>query len=111
MDSELKQYLDEQFASIDKRFETVDSQFQTFDEKFETVATKDDLTQQLAEQTKTLKSYADEQTEKLAVIIKDTIVEPMEQNFSELKDHKTVREEVSTLKADVQKIKTALQLS
>lgn len=104
MDSELKQYLDEKFTSIDKRFETVNQQFQT-------VVTKDELTQQLAEQTETLKAYADEQTEKLAVIIKNTIVEPMEENFSELKDYKAVREEVSVLKTDMQRIKTALQLS
>lgn len=90
MDIELKQYLDE---------------------KFQTVITKDDLVQELARQTETLKAYADEQTEKLAVIINSTIVEPMEKNFSELKDYKTVREEVLTLKADMQKIKSALQLS
>ncbi len=86
MDSELKHYLDKQF---------------------ETVATKEDL----AEQTGTLKDYADGQTEKLAAIIATTIAEPMEKNFSELKDYKAVREEVLTLKADVQKIKTALQLN
>ena len=90
MDIELKRYLDE---------------------KFQTVVTKDDLTRQLAAQTETLKAYADEQTEKLAAIINKTIAEPMEQNFSELKDYKTVREEVSTLKSDVQKIKTALHLN
>lgn len=104
MDIELKQYLDSQFASINKRFETVAT-------KFETVATKDELTRQLTQQTETLKIYADEQTEKLAAIIATTIADPMEQNFSELKDYRTVREEVLTLKSDVQKIKTALQLS
>lgn len=97
MDSELKAYLDEQFAGINTRFETV--------------ATKDEITRQLAEQTETLKAYADEQTEKLAAIINTTIAEPMEQNFSELKDYKTVREEVSVLKADVREIKSALQLN
>lgn len=86
MNIELKQYLDKQFK---------------------TVATKEDL----AQQTEILKAYADEQTEKLAVIINSTIVEPMEKNFSELKDYKTVREEMLTLKADMQKIKTALQLN
>ncbi len=86
MDTELKNYLDKQF---------------------EAVASKDDL----AQQTEILKRYADEQTEKLAVIIAATIAEPMEQKFSELKDYKTVREEVSALKSDVQKIKTALQLN
>jgi uncharacterized protein YicC (UPF0701 family) len=97
MDSELKQYLD--------------SRFETFDKKFETVATKDDLAQQLAVQTETLKAYADEQTEKLAAIINTTIAEPMEQNFSELKDYKTVKEEVSILKSDVKEIKTVLHLN
>lgn len=90
MDIELKQYLDEQFKAI---------------------VTKDDLAQQLAQQTTTLKTYTDEQTEKLAAIIATTIAEPMERNFSELKDYRTVREEVMTLKTDMQKIKTALQLN
>ncbi len=86
MDIELKQYLDKQF---------------------ETVATKNDL----ARQTNTLKTYTDEQTEKLAAIIATTVVEPMEKNFYELKDFKTVREEVLTLKEEMRKIKTALQLN
>lgn len=86
MDTELKQYLDEQFKSV---------------------TTKEDL----AQQTTTLKAYADEQTEKLAVIIANTIVKPMEKNFAELKDHKTVQEKVMTLEADMQKIKAALQLN
>jgi hypothetical protein len=97
MDSELKQYLD--------------SRFETFDKKFETVATKNDLAQQLAVQTETLKAYADEQTEKLAVIINNTVVEPMEDYFAELKDHKSVQEKVATLETDMRKIKSALQLS
>jgi len=80
MDIELKQYLDSQFK---------------------TLATKDNLRQQ----TEILKSYANKQTEKLASIIVKTIAEPMEKNFSELKDYKTVREEVLTLKAEMQKIK------
>lgn len=100
MDIELKNYLDE-------RFETFDIKLGTFDKKLENVATKDDLRQQ----TETLKAYADEQTEKLAAIINTTIAEPMEQNFSELKDYKTVREEVSILKSGVKEIKTALQLN
>lgn len=97
MDVELKAYLDEQFSSINIRFETV--------------ATKNEITRQFADQTATLKAYADEQTEKLAAIINTTIAEPMEKQFSELKDYKTVREEVSILKSDVKEIKTALQLS
>ena len=97
MDSELKAYLDERFEA--------------FDNKLATFATKDDLTQQLAEQTATLKAYADEQTEKLAAIIATTIAEPMEQGFAELKDYKTVQEKVLTLETDMQKIKTVLQLS
>lgn len=108
MDSELRQYLDEQFASIDKRFETVDHQFSALDKQLETVVTKNDLQQQLDGQTATLKDYADEQTEKLAAIIATTIAEPMEKHFSDLKDYKTVQEKVTTLEADMQKIKTAL---
>jgi len=97
MDSELKQYLDERFSAIN--------------EQFANVVTKDNLTQQLSEQTATLRVYADEQTEKLAVIIKETIVEPMETHFSELKDYKTVQEKVLTLESDMRKIKSALQLN
>jgi hypothetical protein len=90
MDIELKQYLDK---------------------RFETLVTNDNLAKQLTRQTETLKAYTHKQTEKLAAIIATTIAEPMERNFSELKDYKTVREEVSTLKAEMQKIKTALQLN
>lgn len=97
MDIELKQYLDEQFK---------------------TLVTKDDLTEQISavkthadEQTEILKAYADKQTEKLVAIIAKTIAEPMEKNFAELKDYKAVREEVFTLKAELQKIKTALRLN
>lgn len=86
MDIELKQYLDQQFSMV---------------------ATKDDL----EVQTKTLQAYADEQTEKLALIIATTIIEPMENNFSELKDYKSMKEEFQTLKTEMQKIKAALQLN
>ncbi len=86
MDIELKQYLDEQFR---------------------TIVTKADL----ETQSKNLKAYADEQTEKLALIIATTIAEPIEKNFSELKDFKTIQEEVLVLKTDIEKIKTALQLT
>ena len=57
------------------------------------------------------KVYADDQTDKLAVIINETIVEPMERHFLELKDFRAVREEVTTLRTEMQKIKTALHLS
>lgn len=86
MDIELKQYLDEQFG---------------------TVATKADL----HKQSENLKFYADQQTEKLALIIATTIAEPMEKNFSELKDYTAIREEFLTLKKEMEKIKTALQLN
>lgn len=85
MDIELKQYLDRQF---------------------ETVAAEIDL----EEQSKKLKAYADQQTEKLALIIATTIAEPMEKNFSELKDLTLMRQEFLTVKTEIQKIKTALQL-
>lgn len=97
MDSELKQYLDERFSAIN--------------EQFANVVTKDNLSQQLTEQTETLKAYADEQTEILVGVINRTIAEPMEKRFAELKDYKTVQEKVSSLESDMRKIKSALQLS
>lgn len=100
MDSELKQYLDQ-------RFEAFENKFDAFDKQFEQVATKDDL----AQQTTTLKAYANEQTEKLAAIINNTIAEPMEQHFAELKDYKTVQEKVTTLETDMRKIKSALHIN
>lgn len=84
MDNELKRYLDEQFNAVAK---------------------KDDL----EKQSKNLKAYVNEQTEKLASIIATTIAEPMEKNFSELKDFKSVQEDVLTLKTEMQKIKSVLQ--
>ena len=86
MDIELKQYLDEQFK---------------------TLATKTDLDKQ----SENLQSYADQQTEKLALIIASSVVVPMEKSFSELKDFKSMREEFQTLKTEMQKIKSALQLN
>lgn len=53
----------------------------------------------------------DDQTEQLARIIADTVATPMEQHFADLKDYLEVREDVQTLKVEMQRIKEALHLS
>jgi hypothetical protein len=81
MNSELYQ----EFTKLNARFDTIE----------QTMATKADVKGAV---------------EELARIIATTVSEPMERHFNELKDFKTVREEVITLKADMQKIKEALHL-
>jgi hypothetical protein len=53
----------------------------------------------------------EDQTEHVARIIADTVATPMEQHFADLKDYLEVREDVQTLKAEMQKIKQALHIS
>lgn len=76
--------------------------------QFPTVA---DLDQRLASQTAELKAYADEQTAHLASVVNETIAEPMEGHFQELKDFVRVRDEVQALKLEMQRIKEALHLA
>jgi hypothetical protein len=52
-----------------------------------------------------------DQTERLARIIAETVATPMEQHFTDLKDYLEVREDVQTLKVEMQKIKEALHIS
>jgi len=70
-----KEYFDQRFAEIDRRFD---------------------------EQTKDLKAYADQQTEKLATMVAD--------GFDEVKELLDVRERVKHLESDMQKIKEALHI-
>jgi succinate dehydrogenase/fumarate reductase flavoprotein subunit len=77
------------------------------DKALSSLATKDDL----ASQTKELKAYADEQTGHLVGVINETIAEPMERHFAELKDYVKTKEDVQTLKREMQRIKEALHLS
>jgi hypothetical protein len=91
-----------------------------FDQQIKNLATKDDLKQfptvadlerRLADQTAELKAYADAQTAHLVSVINETIAEPMEQHFEGLKDFPRVREDVHTLKQEMQRIKEALHLA
>jgi flagellar motility protein MotE (MotC chaperone) len=68
-----------------------------------TELSKEYFDQRLDEQTKQLKAYADQQTEKLAVMVAD--------GFEEVKELLDVRERVKHLEADMQKIKEALHIS
>jgi hypothetical protein len=70
-----------------------------FDQKLKSLATKEDL----EAQTRELKSYTDQQTEKLAVMVAD--------GFEEVKELLDVRERVKHLESDMQKIKEALHIS
>jgi hypothetical protein len=78
-----------------------------FDRQLKNLATKDDL----QAQTKELKAYADEQTTHLVSVINETIAEPMERHFEELKDFVQVREDVQTMKLEMQRIKEALHIA
>ena len=69
------------------------------------LATKDDL--------KPLATKADIEgaVNHLAGVINETIAEPMEKHFEELKDYLKVKEDVQTLKREMQRIKEALHLA
>jgi hypothetical protein len=69
------------------------------DQKLGALATRQDL----ESQTEKLKAYADEQTEKLAVMVAD--------GFEEVKVLLDVRERVKHLESDMRKIKEALRIS
>jgi tRNA A-37 threonylcarbamoyl transferase component Bud32 len=69
-----------------------------FDQKLSALATKHDL----EVQTKALKVYADEQTERLAAMVAD--------GFEEVKELLDVRERVKQLESDMHKIKEALHI-
>jgi hypothetical protein len=77
-----KEDLKEHTAAINKRF--------------------DGLEQRFEKQTKELKAYADEQTEKLA--------EMVAAGFEEIRGLLDVRERVKTLETNMQKIKEALHI-
>lgn len=80
-----------------------------FDQTLTTLYKKFDT--KIDEQTKELRSYAKEQTEELARIIATTIAEPMEHHFEKLDKELDVYSEVKQLKADMERIKEALQIS
>jgi predicted nucleic acid-binding Zn-ribbon protein len=70
-----KEYFDQKFAEVDHRFD---------------------------QQTKELRAYANQQTEKLATMVAD--------GFEEIKELLDVRERVKHLESDMQKIKEALHI-
>jgi hypothetical protein len=91
-----------------------------FDQQLKNLVTKDDLKQfptvadldqRLASQTAELKGHAAGQTAHLVSVINETIAEPIERHFEELKDFVRVREDVQTLKLEMQRIKEALHLA
>jgi hypothetical protein len=69
------------------------------DQKISSLATKQDL----ESQTKQLKAYADQQTEKLAVMVAN--------GFEEVKELLDVRERVKHLEFAMEKIKEALHIN
>jgi hypothetical protein len=71
-----KEYFDQKFTEIDNRF---------------------------GQQTKELKAYADQQTEKLAIMVAG--------GLEEVKELLDVRERVKQLESDIHKIKEALHIS
>jgi predicted component of type VI protein secretion system len=70
-----------------------------FDQKIKSLATREDL----EVQTRQLKSYTDQQTEKLTAMVAD--------GLEEVKELLDVRERVKQLEAYMQKIKEALRIS
>ena len=64
---------------------------QELSEQLKNLVTKDHLTAELQKQSKELKAYSEEQTEILAQIIANTIVEPMERHFAKFKDRHIIR--------------------
>ncbi len=84
METELKT----EFKKLHKRLDRFEGKFDEMEAKF---ATKDDLKIALDEQSKDLKSFAEEQTEHLARIIATTVAEPLDQHLRDA----TLYEEVT----------------
>lgn len=76
-----------------------------FEQTVARLASREDL-QPLA-----TKADVSEAVESLARIIAETVAAPMERHFSDLKETRRLREDVETLKAEMQRIKDALRLS
>jgi nitrogen regulatory protein PII len=64
--------------------------------------TKDDLDERFEKQTRILMAYSDDQVSKLAAMVAD--------GFEEIKDMLDVRERMTVLEKDMQKIKEALNV-
>jgi hypothetical protein len=75
------------------------------DKALSNLATKDDL-KPLA-----TKSDVEGAVEHLVGVINETIAEPMERHFAEMKDYLKTKEEVEILKREMQRIKEALHLT
>jgi hypothetical protein len=87
-----KEHLEQRLQSLVRNLVTKDDakQFATKEDlknELKNVVTKDFLTAELGKQNKELKKYAEDQTEKLAQLIANDIVEPMERHFAKYKNH------------------------
>ncbi len=100
-----KEYLDQQFQHIDGKFDAIDQKFDLIDEKIDRIYEKFD------DHTKEIKEFAKEQTEELARMIQNSVVEPMDRHFSKLENDLNVKDNVHRLEKDMTKIKTALHLT
>ena len=69
------------------------------------------LDQKLDKQTTELKKFAEEQTEELARIIANSVVEPMDEGFKSLDiKFENFKPRVEKLEKDMTKLKSALQI-
>ena len=83
---------------------------QVLDQKLSKMATKADL----EHQTKELKAFAEDQTEHLARLVSNSVIEPISEQFKEVKkDIKNldIKPRLEKLEKDMAGIKTALSLS
>ena len=84
-----------------------------FDRQLEKLVTKKDLDEKLAQQTKQLKAYTDQQTEELARMVSRAFDEHnryLKEEFAAIRKELDVRKEVDGLKLQVQEIRHALNL-
>jgi hypothetical protein len=99
---------------FDQQLNTLNQRIDRFNQRMDSFATKEDLKEVATkEDLKPLATKQDvrEGVEELARIIAETVANPMEQHFTELKDYAQVREEVKNLKTDMLKIKQALNIN
>ena len=80
-----------------------------FDQQLKKLITKDDFYAALETQTDALKNYTDKQTEALARMVAETIAEPMEQHFAELKDLLHIKETVERHEREIARLKRLFQ--
>ena len=104
MDKDLKKYLESFKNALNKRFKSIDAKFDKIDARFDKVDERFDKVEQQID------DKIDSAVGELALIIAETVANPLQQHIEETRDYPTMRKDVALLKHDVGIIKQKLQL-